>query len=132
MALRHLILPAVDLGRPVRILIPITVMMTGCVSHYANSNFVATQSPPFAIEPIPAGNVAVISTAPRRPFVELGFIESDSFDGYGEAPEWARASPSPTSLGRLRPHEGPHLRRTTASCSATRRAMCTGWRPRHA
>jgi hypothetical protein len=71
-----------------RTLIPALACLAGCVP-YVNSNFVPTNNSGGPVQPVPAEAVTIVSTAPQRPFVELGFVDGETYDVGGEAPELA-------------------------------------------
>jgi hypothetical protein len=57
-----------------RSLRPFVALLTGCVS-YPQTTIVATNPPPHSLWPRPPNEVAIVSTPPARPFIEVGLVE---------------------------------------------------------
>src|SRR5262249_26269298 len=72
-----------------RSMILVAACLAGCAAPYIDSNFVSTNVPGAPVEPVPAEAVAIVSTTPQRPFVEIGFVDGETYDVRGGAPESA-------------------------------------------
>src|SRR5688572_27423068 len=60
--------------KPMRSLLPFVALLPGCV-HPRQTTIVATNPPPHSLAPRPPNEVAIVSTPPARPFIEVGLVE---------------------------------------------------------
>jgi hypothetical protein len=71
---------------PMRPLLPFVALLTGCFSYARPTTIVATNPPPHSLWPRPPNEVAVVSTPPARPFIEVGLVEGYPTHHEGNAP----------------------------------------------
>jgi hypothetical protein len=60
---------------PMRSLLLCVALLTGCGSYSRQTTIVATNPPPHSLQPRPPNEVAIVSTPPPRPFIEVGLVD---------------------------------------------------------